>query len=201
MNRASEESDEALVSAIVAGNTEMFKELLQRYQSYIFAIVYKHVPASQIEDVAQEISLQMYRSLKTYRPNGNFKSWLSTIAIRSCYDFLRKFYRKSEIMLTDLSENHFQWLEKLMASESGEKFKQYQRAKEARELLDMVLFTLSPEDQMVLKLLHFEGYTTTETAELLGWTTANVKIRAFRSRKKLHKQLKKLLAIEQGVAV
>ncbi|MDJ0622393.1 MAG: RNA polymerase sigma factor [Desulfocapsaceae bacterium] len=201
MNRASEESDEALVSAIVAGNTEMFKELLQRYQSYIFAIVYKHVPASQIEDVAQEISLQMYRSLKTYRPNGNFKSWLSTIAIRGCYDFLRKFYRKSEIMLTDLSENHFQWLEKLMASESGEKFKQYQRAKEARELLDMVLFTLSPEDQMVLKLLHFEGYTTTETAELLGWTTANVKIRAFRSRKKLHKQLKKLLAIEQGVAV
>lgn len=201
MNNANEGSDEALISAIVSGDTELFKDLLERYQSYIFAIVYKHVPASQVDDVAQEISIQLYRSLKTYRPNGNFKSWLSTIAIRGCYDCLRQFYKKSEVMLTDLSENNYQWLDKLMAFESSEKFKQHLRANEARELLEKVMLKLCPEDQMVLRLVHFEEYTTAETAKMLGWSMANVKIRAFRSRKKLRKLLKKLLTDEQGRAV
>ena len=201
MNRASEETDDALVRAIVSGNTELFTCLLNRYQSFIFAVVAKHVPSSQVEDVAQEASIQLYRSLNTYTSKGNFKSWLSTITVRSCYTFLRHHYRRKEVMHIDLSEHHYQWLNRLMALESSEKFNQHLRAKEAKELLDTVLFSLNADDQMVVRLIHFEGYTAAETAKMLGWSTANVKIRAFRSRKKLHKRLKKLLLNEQGVAV
>jgi RNA polymerase sigma-70 factor (ECF subfamily) len=42
---------------------------------------------------------------------------------------------------------------------------------------------------MVLELVYLEGYSLRETADLLGWSIANVKVRSFRSRKKLHKLL------------
>jgi RNA polymerase sigma-70 factor (ECF subfamily) len=48
---------------------------------------------------------------------------------------------------------------------------------------------LSPEDRMVLTLVHMEGYTTAEAAELLRWSVPKVKIRAYRARKKLRKTL------------
>lgn len=201
MKKASEETDDALVHGIVSGNTELFSCLLERYQSYIFAIVSKHVPSSQVEDVAQEASIQLYRSLNTYTSKGNFKSWLSTIAIRSCYTFLRHHYRRKEVMHVDLAEHHYQWLDRLMALKSNDTFDQHIRAQEAKELLDHVLFSLKADDQMILRLIHFEGYTAAETAQMLGWSTANVKIRAFRSKKKLHRLLKKLLLKEQGVVV
>ena len=60
---------------------------------------------------------------------------------------------------------------------------------EARELLDWVLGRLSAEDRMVLELVYLEGLTGKEAADLLGWSVANVKVRSFRSRKKLEKIL------------
>ena len=58
-------------------------------------------------------------------------------------------------------------------------------------LLHWALDRLSAEDRMVLALTYFEGYASTEAANLLGWTTANVKIRSFRARKSLRKILER----------
>jgi RNA polymerase sigma-70 factor (ECF subfamily) len=45
---------------------------------------------------------------------------------------------------------------------------------------------------MVLELVYLEGYSVKEAANLLGWSTAKVKVRSFRSRKKLHKLIKEM---------
>ena len=63
---------------------------------------------------------------------------------------------------------------------------------ESRALLFRLLETLSPEDRLVLSLLHLEGRTTDQIAELTGWNRTLVKVRAFRARKKLRLAFERL---------
>ena len=58
---------------------------------------------------------------------------------------------------------------------------------EAAELLRSVFSDLGPEERMVLVMLYFEDYSVEEVAKVLGWSKANVKIRAYRARHKAQK--------------
>ena len=76
-----------------------------------------------------------------------------------------------------------------MASQLNQITSEKNLQKEAGELLGRALDRLSPEDRMVLEMVYLEGLSGKEAAGLLGWSVANVKIRLFRSRKKLRKIL------------
>lgn len=67
------------------------------------------------------------------------------------------------------------------------------RGNDAIDLLRWALDRLTPEERTILTLIHLEEYTAAEAAELLGWSVANVKIRAFRTRKKLRKIISKAI--------
>ena len=62
-----------------------------------------------------------------------------------------------------------------------------ERRQALHELLDWALGRLLPDDRMVVTLVHLENRSVSHTAQLLGWSKANVKIRAFRARRKLRK--------------
>lgn len=185
--------DDMLIADILQGRTERFEDLLDRYQNYVFAIVSRYVPNRQVEDVAQEVCIRCYRSLATYKGGERFKGWLATIAVRTCYDSLRAGYRRPEVTLSELSENQSQWLDNLMSGDSGEQYLRLNQQREAKELLDMVLEQLSPADQLVIRMVHFEECSAADAANKLGLSVANVKVRAFRSRKKLKKLLESIV--------
>ena len=63
----------------------------------------------------------------------------------------------------------------------------------AAELTDLLLEKLSPEDRLVLVLLHAEELSVREIAQLTGWSEAKVKIRAFRARAVARRAIKRLL--------
>jgi RNA polymerase sigma-70 factor (ECF subfamily) len=88
-----------------------------------------------------------------------------------------------------LTEKHKDWVDRIVSDQSNSAFQEHGSQKEARELLDWALDRLSPEDRMVLELVYLDGLSGKEAANLLGWSVANVKIRSFRSRKKLQKLL------------
>jgi RNA polymerase sigma-70 factor, ECF subfamily len=67
------------------------------------------------------------------------------------------------------------------------------RQRDATNLLQRALAQLSPENRMVVDLVHLEGHSVREAAELLGWTVVNVKVRAHRARQQLRKILDTLL--------
>jgi len=169
-----------------------FERLLKRYQAHVVRIVKKHIPFDKVEEVAQDVFVRTYQSLPTFKGDDAFKQWLSTITIRTCYDFWRKHYRYREIPLSSLSEKHQGWLEEATSNSSSQSFYERDSQKEAREILDWALDKLSPEDRMVLELVYLEGYSIKETANLLGWSIVNVKVRSFRARKKLHKLIKEM---------
>ena len=190
-------TDSEIVQRIFQGEVNAFGLLLDRYKNHALKIIKKRIPAKDVEDVVQEVFVKAYQSLPGFDPESHFKKWLSVIVVRTCCDYWRKSYRMREAPMSALSERHREWLEGVIASESTTAPDKMIRQKEAKEVLDWALDRLSPEDRMVVEMLYLEGMTGKEAAELLGWSMANVKVRAFRSRKKLQKLLSGLLEREE----
>ena len=186
-----DDDDQRIVQRILAGEVDAFAILMTRYQNYVLTIVKRHAPHDQVEELAQEVFLKAFQSLAGWRGTGRFQSWLSAIAVRTCYDFWRQRYRAREMPLSALSEAHRDWLERALADASEKSWQAVTRQREAREILDWALAHLSAADRMVLELVYLEERPVKEAAHLLGWTVANVKVRAFRARRKINKLLLK----------
>lgn len=189
LNRA---SDEEIIHCVLNGDVNAFAYLLIRYKNHVHRIVCRHVPYDEVEDMCQDVFMRAYQSLPNYRKEGKFKQWLSQIAVRTCYDFWRRRYRSQEIPIGSLSSDHENWLEEAITEESSNSFLQKGKEGEARELLDWALRKLSPEDRMVLELVYLEKFSIKETSQLMGWSMVNVKVRAFRARRKLKEIFKEI---------
>ena len=188
-NRSDPSDDDMIIHRILGGEVNAYELLLNRYKQHVLHIVKRHVPHGEIEEIAQTVFIRAYQSLPSFRLNTVFRKWISSIAIRSCHDYWRKAYRNREIPISSLTEKHGNWLEEVMAPASSQAYSDSSLQEEARELLEWALDQLSPQDRMVTELVYLEGMKGKEAAELLGWSTANVKVRAFRSRRKLRKLL------------
>lgn len=186
-------SDTEIVRKVLEGNVNSFESLMVRYKDLVLRIVKKHVPYSEIEEMAQETFIRAYQSLSGFKGKGDFKQWLSSIAVRTCYDYWRKVYRNKELSMSSLTERHQKWLEEVISDQQDTPFQENDIQKEATELLDWAMEKLTPEDRMVLELVYLEGLSGKEAADLLGWSVANIKVRAFRSRNKLKKLLKETI--------
>lgn len=186
---SSKPTDREIIQRIIDGDADAFAQILARYKDHVMGIVSRHVPYDQVEETAHDAFIRAYQSLATFRGENNFRPWIASIAVRTCYDFWRERYRSKEVAMSSLTEQHQEWLENVISDQSDETFSTYGSRAEAREVLDWVLAKLSAEDRMVLELVYLEGLSVREAAEILGWTVANVKVRSFRSRKKLQKLL------------
>ncbi len=181
--------DDTIIHRVLGGEVNAYELLLKKYRKNVLAIIKRHVPPAEIEELTQIVFVRAYQSLPSFHLNSDFRKWISSIAIRSCHDYWRKAYRNREIPISALSEDHGNWLEEIIAPSSSQAWDDTNIQEEKRELLEWALNQLSPQDRMVTELVYLEGMKGKEAAELLGWSTANVKIRTFRSRKRLRKLL------------
>ncbi|MBF0557393.1 MAG: RNA polymerase sigma factor [Nitrospirae bacterium] len=188
-----EELDSDIIKRILNGDTDDFEIILKRYQAYVFSIVSKHLPPETVEEGAHEIFIRIYKALSSYRNESPLKYWISKIATRYCYDFWRERYRSKEIPMASLTEEHGQWLDAVVAEHSQQSFDNEEVLRESREVLAWALDRLTAEERMVITLLYMEELSVKETADLLGWTVVNVKVKAHRSRNKLRKLISGLL--------
>jgi RNA polymerase sigma-70 factor (ECF subfamily) len=186
-------TDAEIVSQVLDGSVNAFESLLIRYKDLVLKIIKKHVPYDDVEETTQDVFVRVYQSLPTYKGKSDFKQWVSSITVRTCYDYWRKAYRSREVPMSSLTENHQRWLEEVISEESEHTLEEEGSQKEARELLDWALGKLSAEDRTVLELVYLEGLSGKEAADALGWSVANVKVRSFRSRRKLKKLLQGLI--------
>jgi RNA polymerase sigma-70 factor, ECF subfamily len=84
-------SDEDLARSFCAGNVQSFEELVRRYAKPMFNFAYRMTGNyAEADDIAQDVFLQVYRSLPAARLDLPFKPWLYVIARNKCLDFLKR---------------------------------------------------------------------------------------------------------------
>jgi len=170
-----EPTDQRLIQSTLAGDDEAFATLVARHKRKIFGIAARFARNdAELQDICQEIFVKAYQKLKSFRGEAPFEHWVSRIAVRSCYDFLRATRHDRENVPLDGIE--------LGTQPSG-------NAEHARELLQWAMARLKDDERLVITLLEFEERSVRETAALTGWSESNVKVRAFRARQALKKIL------------
>jgi RNA polymerase sigma-70 factor (ECF subfamily) len=194
-NNLNRPSDEEIVRRVIDGDVNSFEYLLKRHQDHVVRIVKKHIPLNEVEETAQDVFVRAYQALPGFKGQGSFRQWLSVVAVRTCYDFWRGRYRSRELPMSTLTENHRDWLERTLSDESNQSFHEEGRGKEAGEVLDWALSKISAKDRMILELVYLEGLSMKEVAGLLDLSVSNVKVRSFRSRKKLETLLKGVISL------
>jgi RNA polymerase sigma-70 factor, ECF subfamily len=181
--------DVAVIQCILTGDVDEFRHIMVKYKDLVMRIVRRRVPPQDVAEVAQDVFVKAYQSLGSFKQKGDFSHWLSSVAVKTCYTFWRNTYRVREVPMANLSERHQEWLEEVLSERSEESLVEKSAQEEARELLDWALGQLGAKDRLVMELVYLEGRSVKEAADLLGWSVANVKVRTFRSRRKLEKLL------------
>jgi RNA polymerase sigma-70 factor (ECF subfamily) len=175
-------SDERLITATLSGDDEAFARLVSRYKRRVFSLAARFArDGDDLEDIGQEVFIKAYENLKSFRREGPFEHWLTRIAVRACYDFLRRHRR-------DKVHTHLDDLKFELKDHSHEA---RQAAREAHEFLAWGMSEMRSEERLIITLLELEEKSVKETAELTGWSESNVKVRAFRARQALKNILEK----------
>ncbi len=185
----SHQSDQYYINQILEGDTNSFSVLVQRYQGLVYTIVYRMVRNKEIaEEVAQDTFVKAYKSLNNYRGEAKFSTWLYTIAYRKSLDTLKK---NKRYLATEL-------IEEITEDEMGivQDALSYLQDKERKELITESILKLPEDDAAIITLYYFEEKSVKEIKEIVGLTEDNIKIKLYRSRKKLYSILKDHLSPE-----
>lgn len=183
---ANASQDMAWVRESLAGSPEAFESLVVKYQPKIFASARRYSRhESEIEDIVQEVFIKAHQKLASFRGESPFEHWLMRLAVRTCYDFLRKHQRSKESRFSDLSEEEAAFLE----NQGADRTRDREEGEAAKALVDKVLSRLGPAARLVITLLEIEDRTVREIAELTGWSVPVVKVRAFRARAEMRRVL------------
>ena len=178
-----------------AGDESAFAEIVRRYSPRVFRVAARFFRRrEQVEEVAQEVFLKAFTQLEGFEGRGSLEGWLARIAANTCLNMLRSAKRRPELTASDLTEDEAAWLDDKLAGVAGERHRSAERAVVAADLTDRVFETMSPEDRMVLMLIDGEDASVKDVAELTGWSESNVKVRAFRARRRMREAVERLLA-------
>ena len=184
-----EPTDAELIAAVLAGDSASFEPLIAKYSPRVFATARRYARReSEVEDIVQEVWSKAFLKLAGFRGEAPFEHWLMRMAVRTCYDFLRRHQRNRETTFTELTEPENDWLERFVTApeQAGEE------AEAARQLVARLLEQLSPAARLVITLLEIEDRSVKEIAGLTGWSVPLVKVRAFRARAEMRKCLSKI---------
>ncbi|MBW2336864.1 MAG: sigma-70 family RNA polymerase sigma factor [Deltaproteobacteria bacterium] len=186
------DKDFDLIQAINSGEVDKFQDLVKRYEAklYNFSLRMCRDP-SDAEDMIQDTFLNVFRYLKNFRYETKFKNWLYKVAASTCFKKRRKskFAPDKELSLEEFLPNdeaekpdHVpQWalmpLDKLLNEELA-------------GVINKTIITLPKKYRMVILLRDIEGFSTTESAQILNLSPSNVKVRLHRARLYLREKLK-----------
>ncbi|MGQ9841438.1 MAG: RNA polymerase sigma factor [Anaerolineae bacterium] len=199
-------SEAELVAAAKAGRQEAYAAIVERYSGTIYNLALRLTGNPQeAEDVLQETFISAFRALSRFEGRSQLGTWLYRIAYNVALMRLRKQQLPTQSLDEPLAGDDdepiprqfvdWSWLPDEMLL-----------GKELRNTLEAALRTLPVSLRSVFVLRDIEGLSTAETAQALGLTETNVKVRLHRARLALREKLSQyfsptLAATGKGVGV
>ncbi len=186
-------SDAELIDNLTAGDSEAFDTLLATYQDKVVNTCYRFVHhASDAEDVAQDVFIEVIQSISGFRGDATLSTWLYRVAVTKSLDFMRKKSRKKRLghlkqMLGFQDEQGRPAFEPEDRSEPAQTVEQQERA----AILAQAVATLPENQRVAITLNQYEGLSYAEVAEIMKTTVSAVESLLFRAKKNLRKGLRR----------
>ncbi len=186
------DNDTPLIIAIQGGQGARFEELVTRYEGklYNFGLRICKDP-SDAEDLVQETFIGIFRYIQDFRQETKFKNWMYRIATSVCHRMRRrsKYAPERELSLDEFLPGDHAEIDTELPDWAAMPIHQVLNH-ELGEHLKASVKELPPQYRLVLVLRDMEGFSTEETANILGITATNVKVRLHRARLFVREELK-----------
>lgn len=181
--------DRELVRRAQQEDKEAFEELVRRHQHRVFAVAGGILRRREdVEDIAQQVFVKAYFSLRRFDQRAAFSTWLYKITVNECWDLLRKKKVRPLVYEADLSEEQARQV--IASEEAGHRQPEIPERLEQRQEIERLLADLDERDRLMLILKEVEGFSIEEIAEVLDLNANTVKVRLFRARRKIVTQAK-----------
>lgn len=182
------------------GDLAAFEALVERLQPRVYSLARRILgPCPEAEDVTQETFLSVLEHLEQFRGESSVATWVLRIATNHALRVLRKRRGLPTVALEvasgqddqDMPLPHPEYI-----AQWRDNPEELAHRSEVRQLIKQALAELDDKYRIVFVLRDIEGLSVQETAELLGLTEANVKVRLLRARLQLRERLTRALGDE-----
>jgi RNA polymerase sigma-70 factor (ECF subfamily) len=189
--------DQDLVRRAQAGNRTAFATLVERHERRVYTLARRIVRHEQdAEDVTQQTFLSVLEHLEGFRGESSFSTWLLRIATHAALKVLRKRQGLDTVSFeaaTEPPEGSDTIPHPGFIADWRQSPERLVQSEETRRLIEEALAQLDDKHRLVFVLRDVEGRSVKETAEALGLSEANVKVRLLRARLRLRERLTRAL--------
>lgn len=180
-----EASDFALVQRTLNGDQSAFTMLVNKYQKWVHALVWRKVGDFHVaEEITQDVFLKVYKKLSTLKPSDHFPGWLYVIAARHCIAW----FRKKKLSTTSLDAMPISELEELCYAQYETERDQKTALEHQRAVIKRLLQKLPESERTVITLYYLAEMSCEKISEYLGVSPNTIKSRLHRARKRLENQ-------------
>ena len=175
--------EQELITQCRQGDRQAFNRLVMQYQHLVYNFFYRLGPCSpNIEDLAQEVFIKVFRSLHTLKDPGQFKSWLHKIAVRVYIDDRRQHKRLYDRVIADDGVLETQ------ADPQADQARELEQ-QEIQQSLQDAIERLPEEFRLAIVLREIQDLSYEEIAATLHCSIGTVRSRIFRGRQLLRNML------------
>ena len=182
-------NDQLYITRTLAGDTNAFAMLVERYKDLVFTLALRMLKhREEAEEVAQDTFIKAFKSLKKFKGDSKFSTWIYRVAYNTCLDRIKKNKRTQHVdAIDEFTENKVKTIDNALYN---------LEVKERREALHNCIKLLPADDSAILNLFYFEELSLEEISEIVGLNANHIKVKLHRSRKKLMTILKEHLEPE-----
>jgi RNA polymerase sigma-70 factor (ECF subfamily) len=185
----------ALVRRVQARDEIAFREVVERYQTKVFSIIFGILRNhNDAEDIAQQVFAKVYFSIRSFDFRSSLLTWIYKITVNECYDYLRKKRVRKLVYESDFSAEDAQRLESSEPAVDTHPAVDDQLAQ--RDLIVKLLSKLPEGDRYLILMKEVEGHSVEELADMTGLNENTIKVKLFRTRQKLLKAAQRLHRIQ-----
>lgn len=185
------ENEKLLLERAKKGEVEAFELLIERYQKKVFNIALKMLGNyDDASELAQEAFIKIYKSIKGFKEESSFSTWVYRIATNVCLDELRKRKNRKLTYLDEVIQSEDGDLKREIADQ-GLSPDAIAEQKELKRALNQAILSLSEEHRVVLIMRDLHGMTYEEIAKVTKCPEGTVKSRINRARLSLKETLYK----------
>jgi RNA polymerase sigma factor (sigma-70 family) len=181
--------DKYYIDRVLNGDVNAFSYLVDQHKGLVYTLAFRMLKnAEDAEELAQDTFVKAFNSLKNFKFESKFSTWLYSITYHAAVSKLRK----KQMEVTDIDQVNLNMTQVLSTYDAINALTKSEQRKYINETLNQ----LNNDDALIISMYYLNENSIEEISDATGLTLSNVKVKLHRSRKRFYDTLKIILKDE-----